>query len=161
MAPYRIILADKNTPLRLGIRRILAEQADLEIFGEAWDGLNLLSLLKSAAAGPLMVILDLSLVNLQGPEGIRMIKAMHPDAKVLILSMHEDVEYLSLALSTGAEGYLMIEHVDKELLGAIETIKEGKVYVSPMLAGTIPAGTGAESPELSTHVPQKWQREDA
>ena len=60
MAPYRIILADNNAPLRQGLRRILDEQQDLEITGEAGAGRDLLSLVGSSAAGPLMVILDLS-----------------------------------------------------------------------------------------------------
>ena len=129
MVPYRVILADKHAALRQGLRRILAEQSDLEITGEAGEGLDLLSLLSSSAAGPLTVILDPSLPNLPKTEPIRTIKATHPEAKVLILSMHEDVEYLTQALSAGAEGYLTIENIDKELLRAIETIREGKVYV--------------------------------
>ena len=129
MVPYRIILADNYAPLRQGLRRVLDEQTDLEITGEAGEALDLLKLLNSSAAGPLTVILGPSLPNLPKTEAIRTIKAAHPETKVLILSMHEDVEYLKQALSAGAEGYLIVEHIDKELLRAIETIREGKVYV--------------------------------
>jgi DNA-binding NarL/FixJ family response regulator len=129
MNAYRVILADKHAALREGLRRILAEQPDLEIAGETGEGLDLLSLLNASAAGPLAVILDPSLPNLPKQDPIRAIKATHPEAKVLILSTHEDVEYLTQAFSSGAEGYLTIENIDKELLRAIETIREGKVYV--------------------------------
>ena len=131
MNAYRVILADKHAALRQGLRRVLAEQPDLEITAETAEGLELLRLLSSSAAGPLTVILDPSLPNLPKTEPIRTIKATHPETKVLILSTHEDEEYLTRALSSGAEGYLMVETIDKELLRAIETIREGKVYVSP------------------------------
>jgi DNA-binding NarL/FixJ family response regulator len=129
MDVYRVVLADKHAALRQGLRRILAEQPDLEITAETGEGLELLSLLNSTAAGPLTVILDPSLPNLPKRELIRTIKATRPETKVLILSTHEDVEYLTQALSSGAEGYLIIENIDKELLRAINTIREGKVYV--------------------------------
>lgn len=129
MVPYRVILADSHAPLRQGLRRILAEQSDLEIAGEVGEAFDLLKLLNSSAAGPLTVILGPSLPNLPKTETIRTIRAVRPETKVLILSMHEDVEYLTQALSAGAEGYLITEQIDKELLRAIETIREGKVYV--------------------------------
>jgi DNA-binding NarL/FixJ family response regulator len=87
-----------------------------------------------------LVVLDLMLSNFPGPESVRSIKAIRPEAKVLILSMHEDIEYLRRALSTGAEGYLIIQSVGKELLQAVEMIRAGNVYVSPGLAGLAPTG---------------------
>jgi len=139
MASYRIILADNNARLRQGLRRILDEQSDLEVAGEAGEGIELLNLLGSNSAAPHMVILDSSLPNFQGTEAILKVRAVHPDTKVLILSMQEDVEYLSQALSAGAEGYLIKESVDKELLQAIKTIRQGKIYVPEALAGFMPA----------------------
>ncbi len=129
MVPYRIILADHCAPLRQGLRRIIAEQSDLEISGEACEVPDLLKLLDSSAAGPLTVVIGPSLPNLPRTEAIRAVKAAHPGTKVLILSMDEDVEYLTKALSAGVEGYLIIDHIDREFLRAIETIREGKVYV--------------------------------
>ncbi len=134
MVPYRVILADSHVPLRQGLRRILGEQSDLEVAGETGEGSDLMNLLGSRAAGPLMVILDLSLPNLPKTEPIRTVKATHPETKVLILSMHEDVEYLTRALSAGAEGYLIGENADRELLRAIATIREGRRYIPPIFA---------------------------
>jgi CheY-like chemotaxis protein len=139
MAPYRIVLADNHAPLREGLKRILDEQSDLEIAGEAGEGAELFDLLTSGLVTPHMVILGSSLPNLQGTEAIRKVRAIHPGTKVLMLSMHEDVEYLSQALSAGAEGYLIKESVDKELLQAIKTIRQGRIYVPEALAGSMPA----------------------
>lgn len=129
MAPYRIVLADDHVLVRQGLRRILEERADLEVVGEASDGLELLSLLDHVT--PHMVILDIFMPNLRGIEAIHEIKAAHPDVKVLILTMNKDKEYLYLALSEGAKGYLLKEDADKELFSAIEKVRQDKTYISP------------------------------
>lgn len=131
MVPYRIVLANHHAPLREGLKRILREKSDLEIIGEAEDGPQLLNLLSLSELAPHMVILDPSMPDFQGIEAIREVKSISPDIKVLILSMHKDKEYLSQAISYGAEGYLIKETVDKELLPAIEMIMQGRFYVPP------------------------------
>ena len=102
---------------------------DLEVIGEASDGLELLALLNHLV--PHMVILDIFMPNLRGIEAIHEIKKMHPEVKILILTMHKDKEYLYLALSAGAKGYLLKEDADKELFSAIEKVRQGKTYISP------------------------------
>ena len=129
MFPYRIVLADDHVLLRQGLRRILEGAGDLEVIGEASDGLELLALLRLLK--PHMVILDISMPKLRGLEAIHEIKMIHPDINVLILTMHKDKEYLYLALSAGAKGYLLKEDADRELFSAIEKIREGKTYLSP------------------------------
>jgi DNA-binding NarL/FixJ family response regulator len=129
MGPYRIVLADHHAPLRQDIKRILLEKPDIEVIGETGDGLELLNLLKLSKLDPQMVILDPSIPNLRGTEAIRRVKAIHPDVKVLILSMHKDKEYFNQAISDGAEGFLLKEAADKELLPAIDRIRQGGVYV--------------------------------
>jgi DNA-binding NarL/FixJ family response regulator len=131
MAPYCIVLANNHAPLRQCLKRILRGKSDLEVIGEAEDGLELLNFLGLSEVTPNMVILDSSIPNLRGTEAIRKMKAVYPDMKVLILSMHRDKEYLSQAILNGAEGYLLKEDVDKQLLAAIEMIREGRVYVPP------------------------------
>jgi DNA-binding NarL/FixJ family response regulator len=69
--------------------------------------------------------------NLRGIEAIREIKAIHPELKTLILTVHKDKEYLHQAISAGADEYLLKEDEDTELFSAIETIREGKIYVPP------------------------------
>ena len=92
MGRYRIVLADDHVLLRTGLKSILEKTADMEVVGEASDGLELLSLLYKIKAD--MIILDISMPNLRGIEAIREIKAIHPGLKTLILTMHKDKEYL-------------------------------------------------------------------
>jgi DNA-binding NarL/FixJ family response regulator len=129
MVPYRIVLANHHAPLREGLKRILQEKAGLEVIGEAGDGPELLNLLNLSNFAPHMVILDPSIPNFRGVESIHKVKAIHPNVKILILSMHKDKEYFSQAISHGAEGYIIKETVDEELLTAIEMIMEGRLYV--------------------------------
>jgi DNA-binding NarL/FixJ family response regulator len=129
MASYGIVLADDHVLVRQGLRRILEGMADLEVMGEANDGLELLNLMNLLT--PHMVILDIFMPNLRGIEAIHEIKKIRPEVKVLILTMHKDKEYLYLALSAGAKGYLLKEDADKELFSAIEKIRQGKTYISP------------------------------
>ena len=129
MAPYRIVLANDHVLVRQGLRRILEGTGDLEVIGEASDGLELLDLLRKVS--PHMVILDIYMPRLRGIEAIHEIKLIDPEVNVLILTMHKDKEYLYLALSSGAKGYLLKEDADKELFSAIEKIRQGKTYISP------------------------------
>jgi len=135
VSPYRIVLADDHIILRQGIKRIIGEVVDLEVVGEASDGLELLNLLKKLT--PHMVILDISMPNLRGIEATREVKMICPDVKVLILTMHKNKEYLYHAIFAGAEGYLLKEDADTELFSAIETIRQGRVYISPLLSGEL------------------------
>jgi DNA-binding NarL/FixJ family response regulator len=129
MAPYSIILADDHVLVRRGLKRLLEDMEDLEVVGEANDGLELLQLLKQVT--PQMVILDIFMPNLRGIEAISEIRAMHSDVKILILTMHRDKEYLYLALSAGARGYLLKEDAPRELFSSIAEIRQGKTYISP------------------------------
>jgi len=132
MERYRIVLADDHVLVRQGLRRILEEKADLEVVGEASDGLELLNLLGHVT--PHMVILDIFMPHLRGIEAIHEIKKIHPDVKVLILTMNKDKEYLYLALSAGAKGYLLKEDADKELFSGIEKVRQGKTHISPFFS---------------------------
>ena len=118
--------------VRQGLKRILDGARDLEVIGEAADGLELLDLLNHL--NPDMVILDVSMPRLRGIEAIHEIKTMRPGVSILMLTMHKDKEYLYLALSAGAKGYLLKEDADRDLFFAIEKIRQGKTYVSPNLS---------------------------
>jgi len=135
MSAYHIVLADDHVLFREGLKRILGELADLEIIGEAGNGLELLELLRHVT--PHMVLLDLSMPNLRGIEAIREIKTSHPGMKILVLTMHGDREYLYQAISSGADGYLLKEDADTALSTAIEAIRRGKVFISPLLSGDL------------------------
>jgi DNA-binding NarL/FixJ family response regulator len=131
MNKYRIVLADDHPLFRIGLKRILAESSDLDVVGEAGDGLELMSLLTTVI--PDMIIIDISMPNIRGIEAIHEIKIANPELKILVLTMHKDKEYLQQAINAGANGYLLKEDADKELFTAIEKIRQGKFYISPKL----------------------------
>jgi DNA-binding NarL/FixJ family response regulator len=134
MGSYRVVVADDHALFRQGLKAILTGGVDLEVVGEASDGLELINLLKMNKLDPHLVILDISMPNLRGIEAIREIKAIHPHVKILIVTMHKDKEYLYQALASGADGYFLKSHADKELFAAIEKIRNGQVYVDPHLS---------------------------
>ena len=135
MNPYRVVLADDHAMFRQGMKRILKDADNLEVVGEAADGLELLDVSKETT--PDMVILDISMPNLRGLEATREIKRLFPNVKVLILTMHRDKEYVYGAISAGAKGYLLKEDADTELFIAVEKIRQGGRYISPILSGEL------------------------
>jgi DNA-binding NarL/FixJ family response regulator len=131
--PYCVVLADDHAMFRHDLRRILMEKGDLEVVGEAGDGYELLKFLNLIKLAPHMAIIDISMPNLGGIEATSRIKSTYPDMKVLILSKHREKEYVDKALSAGADGYLLKEDSNTELFSAIEKIRRGGVYISPLL----------------------------
>jgi DNA-binding NarL/FixJ family response regulator len=127
-AQYSILLVDDHPLLRRGIRRILAENPELEVVGELNDGQELLEFLHKCV--PNLVILDLSMPRIGGLEATQKAKARHPQLKVLILTMHKSREYLEESLAAGAEGYVLKETLDQELLPAIAALRQGGTYIS-------------------------------
>ena len=130
--PYRIVLADDHAIVRNGVKKMLEEMSDLAVIGEARDGLELLSLLKTLDTD--LVILDISMPRLRGIEATYEIKKRFPQMKVLILTIHNDTELLRHALASGADGYVLKEDSDKQLCSAIQKVREGETYISSSLA---------------------------
>ena len=127
-----IVVADDHALLRKGIIRILDEVDYFHVVGEAGDGLELIELLKKKKAD--LAIVDISMPNLRGIEATKEIKKMYPNIKVIMLTMHKKMEYLQQALTMGADGYLLKEDTDEELLTAIENVRRGKIYISRALS---------------------------
>lgn len=135
MIMYKIILAEDHVLVREGIKKIIEAFPGFEVVGEVGDGPDLLRLLKKLPVD--MVILDITMPSLPGIEVAREIKQEYPNVKVLILTMHKKTEYLHNAMNAGVDGYLLKEDAPKELLKAIEKIRQGMVYVSPLLASDL------------------------
>jgi DNA-binding NarL/FixJ family response regulator len=136
LTAYRVMLADDHALFRSGIRRILEEIPGVEVMGEAADGMQLLALLEEST--PDLVILDISMPKLRGLEVIQAIKTSYPQVQVLMLTMHKNADYLSHALGAGAVGFLLKEDTDPELLEAIDTIRQGRTYLSPAISQVLP-----------------------
>jgi two-component system, NarL family, response regulator NreC len=131
-APYRVVLADDHVLIRHGIKNIIARDSDLQVVGEVCNGEELLELLKEETVE--LIILDISMPKIGGMEAVAMIKGKYPWIKVLMLTMHKNKQYFYHAMSAGADGYLVKDDSDEELLVAINKIRTGKNYISPYLA---------------------------
>ncbi|MFP3868321.1 MAG: response regulator [Desulfobacteraceae bacterium] len=130
--PYAIVLADDHALFRQGIRRIIEELSEVRVIGEAGDGLELLKLLKQSS--PDLVVLDISMPNLRGLEAAREIKSQYPQMKILLLSMHKKKDFLQQGLEAGVDGFIVKEDADTELLQAIQAIRKGQKFFSPLLS---------------------------
>jgi two-component system response regulator NreC len=124
----RVLLADDHTILRAGLRIMLNAQADIEVVGEASNGLE--AIRESARLVPDVVIMDITMPDRNGIDATRDIKKAQPDVKVLMLTMHENEAYLFQSLRAGASGYMMKESADTDLIMAIRTVQSGRFYLS-------------------------------
>ena len=131
MGQYRIVLADDHILVRQGIKKIITADSGMQVVAEAGDGLELMEILQEIT--PHLVILDISMPRLNGLAAAVKIKQLYPDIKMLILSMHRSKEYLRQALAAGVNGYLLKEDADVALFAAIEIVRQGKIFISPLL----------------------------
>ena len=132
MTPYTIILADDHVLFRQGVKKIIEEVDSFKVVGEANDGLELLELMKKSS--PDLVILDISMPNLRGLEAAREIKALYPRVKILLLTMHKKRDFLQEGVEADVDGFLVKEDADTELLQAVEAIRRGQKFFSPLLS---------------------------
>ncbi len=139
MSPFSVVLADDHAMFREGIRQIIEHMEDVVIIGEVNDGLELLDLLKRSC--PDLVILDLSMPNLRGLETICEIKRLYSQVKILVLTMHRKKEFIRQALADGADGFLLKEDPGAELIRAVQAVKEGEKYLSPIPSASLMSST--------------------
>lgn len=135
MESYSIVLADDHPMFREGIRKIIERIQDVSISGEVNDGLELLEFLKRS--NPQMAIVDISMPNLRGLEALREIKRNYPKVKILVLTMHKKKEFVRQALKDGADGFLLKEDAGGELIRAVQTVRKGEKYISPLLSSLV------------------------
>lgn len=132
MKNFEILLTDDHAIFRKGIRKIIEEIDGVSVCGEANDGIELLELLKTKQ--PDLIILDISMPNLRGLEATEEIKKLYPEIKILLLTMHKKKRFVQLGLKAGADGFLLKEDADSELYRAIECLRQGHKYFSPLLS---------------------------
>jgi DNA-binding NarL/FixJ family response regulator len=138
MAKQRILLADDHAVLRAGIRTLLDLEADMEVIGEAEDGLQAIA--QANKLQPDLVVIDLSMPLMNGTDAIRQIKTRHPDMKVIVMTVHKSDEYVRTALDAGANGYLLKDDSHHDLLTAIRSVALGGTYLSPKVCGKVVRG---------------------
>jgi two-component system response regulator NreC len=125
----RILLADDHTILRAGLKMMLNAQPDMEVVGEAQDGRQALQ--EAQRLQPDIILMDITMPDINGIEATKQLKRLLPDVKVLILTMHEHEEYVFQALRAGASGYMLKEAADTDLISALRIIQSGQFYLSP------------------------------
>jgi DNA-binding NarL/FixJ family response regulator len=133
--PTRVVLADDHNLVRAGVRTILEAQPGFDVVGEAAGGLEALKTLERTTAD--VLVLDLSMPDMDGFDTLARVKAEHPSIKVLVLTMHTDAEYVARALRQGADGYLLKDSAVNDLVAAIEAVMAGGSYYSPAVQDEI------------------------
>ena len=131
----RILLADDHKITRQGLRSLLDKQQDMEVVAEAEDGRTAVRLVGELS--PNVVIMDVTMPDLNGVEATRQIVSQSPDVKIIALSMHSDTLFVTEMLRSGASGYLLKDCAFEELSRAIHAVVAGKTYLSPSVSGVV------------------------
>jgi len=130
MAKTRILIADDHAVLREGMRRLLEQEKDLEVVGEAVDGAEAIKL--AAELKPDVALMDIVMPKLSGVEATKQIKKKSPATCVLILTAYSDIRYILGLLEAGASGYLLKSARSQEIVGAIRAVRSGESVLDAM-----------------------------
>ena len=131
----RILLADDHSVVRHGFRRILDAQEDMEVVGEVANGREAVE--QATALQPDIIIMDVTMPELNGIEATRRIAESVPRARVLALPMHRDSVYVREILRAGARGYLLKDSSESDLVTAVRAVAQGEGYLSPSVSDAV------------------------
>jgi two-component system response regulator NreC len=131
----KIILADDHQIVRHGLRSLLSSEPDMEVVGEADNGRAVVRLVQEKS--PQVVIMDISMPDLNGIEATRQIIAESPGVKIIALSMHSDSLFVLNMFKAGASGYLLKDCALEELVKAVRTVLNRKIYLSPGISDIV------------------------
>lgn len=145
MNKLRLVLVEDHHLMRQGLAALLTERGDVEIVGEAANGLEALPVIKRTQ--PQLVLMDLSMPTMNGLDATRQIKQLFPKTIVLVLSMYNDPVFVARALQAGASGYILKESMIEELALAMRSVVEGGMFLSPQVAAPIVQEYLRASPE--------------
>jgi len=148
----RILIADDHEVVAEGLKQLIEAQADMQVVAIAGDGRE--AVRQVGELEPDVVIMDLSMPELNGADATRVILEQNPERKVIVLSMYADHEYVRRALKSGALGYVVKRSAAKDVVEAIRAVQAGQRYISPMVADAVnadaPAGKEDRLARLST-----------
>jgi len=153
----RIVLADDHTIVRQGLRNLLEAHSDYRVIAEAEDGKSAIQLTNNLL--PDLVIMDITMPDINGIDAARQISDRHPNIKIIALSMHSDRRFVTEMLDAGASGYLLKDCALEELTHAIQAVLSDQVYVSPAIANIViqDLNEKLEQIDSSTSLSQKEQ----
>ena len=130
--PIRILIADDHTIVRQGLARMLEEQPDLKVIGEATNGQKAVD--KVLALKPDVAILDISMPRMNGIEAAKRIRKHLPETKIIILSMYSHEHYIDELLETGVSGYLLKDSSGRDIVKAIHAALKNETFLSPYIS---------------------------
>ena len=128
----RVLIVDDHPIVRSGLRSLLMAESDIDVVGEAIDGNE--GIKKTEALRPNVVLMDISMPNMDGLDATRQIKGKFPEVQILVLSMHRSDEYFFEMLRAGASGYILKTAKTSDLLEAIRVVNRGEVFLYPAMA---------------------------
>jgi two-component system response regulator NreC len=128
----KIVVVDEHKILREGLTTLINKQPNMETIGEATDGREALEIVTKLS--PDLLLMDVTMPNLNGIEATRKIKSKNPNIEIIALSLHSDRRYVLGMIDAGASGYLLKECAFDELVRAINTVMAGKKYLSPEIS---------------------------
>ena len=132
MSTIKLLLVDDHDIVRTGLKSFLETQSGLEVIGEASNGLEAME--KSAELCPDVVLMDITMPEMDGLAATRQMAQNCPNSRVLALTVHEDKHYFFEMLAAGAQGYVTKQAAAEELVAAIRAVAAGNVYLQPALA---------------------------
>jgi len=156
----KILLADDHKIVRDGLKSLIRKEVSMEVVGEADNGRKAVQLARDLE--PEIIIMDISMPDLNGVEATRQILADSPDIKIIALSMHSDKRYVKGVLSAGASGYLLKDSAFEELVEAIRTVDTGRFYLSAGIVGVVVkdyVGSQANKDTLTSDILSARERE--
>lgn len=153
MKDIRIVLADDHVIVRDGIKALLESANDINVVGEASNGLEALKLAKELH--PDLIVMDIRMPEMNGIEATKLLPEQSPDVKSLILSMHDMEEYVLRSIDSGAYGYLLKDTSKEEFIKAIRTIHQGEKYFSSAISNILVNNyiNKKKQPEIQPHEP--------
>jgi DNA-binding NarL/FixJ family response regulator len=134
----RVFIVEDHRLFREGLKSLLSGRKDFEVVGEAEDGLMAIRHIRSSR--PNLVLLDLSMPKMNGISVMREIKSQFPEIKILALTIHESDQYVSQSFDAGADGYCLKDAGRAELMVAVNSVLEGKTYISPTISNNVMEG---------------------
>ncbi len=155
----KVIIVEDHKLFREGLKSILSDKAGLEVVGEAGDGLEAIRTVKKCQ--PDIMLLDLSMPKMNGISVMREIKSQFPEIKIMALTIHESDQYVLEAFEAGADGYCLKDAGRNELMVAVESVLQGKRYISPSVSDNVLEGylTGRKKLKSKTSWDTITQRE--
>jgi two-component system, NarL family, invasion response regulator UvrY len=145
----RVFVTDDHELMREGIKKVLKEEPDIRVTGEARTATQTISSLRLGIFD--VIILDLTLPDRSGLDILKEVKSLGGEPAILILSMHPEERFAERALAAGADGYLTKEAVSRDLVNAIRTVAAGRKFISPRLAALLASRLG----EVEHQAPHK------